>query len=94
LLKNLNLEKSSLRQRPVMNFIADFMYLELMLIIEVDGVTHLFDETQVKDKIRQKILEEAGFTVLRFEDDVVLNNMSMVLTVLEQEIHQLESAKA
>jgi len=77
-----------------MNFIADFMYLELMLIIEVDGVTHLFDETQVKDKIRQKILEEAGFTVLRFEDDVVLNNMSMVLTVLEQEIHQLESAKA
>lgn len=33
-----------LRQRPVMNFIADFMCKELMLIIEVDGYTHHFQE--------------------------------------------------
>jgi hypothetical protein len=29
-----------LRQSPVLNYIADFMCKELMLIIEVDGLTH------------------------------------------------------
>jgi very-short-patch-repair endonuclease len=28
------------RQRPVLNYIADFMCMELMLIIELDGITH------------------------------------------------------
>jgi very-short-patch-repair endonuclease len=28
------------RQRPVLNYIADFMCKELMLVIEVDGLTH------------------------------------------------------
>ena len=32
------------RQRPVLNYIADFMCKELMLIIEVDGITHHFEE--------------------------------------------------
>ncbi len=32
-----------LRQRPVMNFIADFMCPELMLIIETDGASHLLE---------------------------------------------------
>ena len=82
-----------LRQRPVLNFIADFMCIELMLIIEVDGVTHLLEETQARDKVRLKLPEDTGFKVLCFEDGVVLNNLSMVLTVLEQEIRALESGK-
>ena len=28
------------RQRPILNYVADFMCMELMLIIEVDGITH------------------------------------------------------
>lgn len=38
------------RQRPVLNYIADFMCRELLLIIEVDGITHDDAEAQVKDK--------------------------------------------
>ena len=38
------------RQRPVLNYIADFICMELMLIIEVDGITHHWEETIVKDK--------------------------------------------
>jgi Uncharacterized protein conserved in bacteria len=37
-----------LRQRPILNYIADFACLELMLVIEVDGMTHEFDVTQKK----------------------------------------------
>lgn len=60
-----------LRQRPVLNYIADFMCKELKLIIEVDGATHNDEEQWYKDRERQKELEEYGFTVLRFSDDEI-----------------------
>ena len=71
------------RQRPVLNYIADFMCKELMLVIEVDGITHQWEEVIKKDEIRQKALEEAGFTVLRFSDEEVLNNIQSVHSYLE-----------
>jgi len=76
------------RQRPVLNYIADFMCKELMLIIEVDGITHTWEETIKKDKIRQDALEAAGFTVLRFTDDEVLNNIQAVQLDLEDWIEK------
>ena len=71
------------RQRSVLKYIADFMCMELMLIIEVDGITHHWEETIVKDKIKQTNLEAAGFTVLRFTDDEVLNDINAVHGFLE-----------
>jgi very-short-patch-repair endonuclease len=43
------------RQRPIMNYIADFMCKELMLIIEVDGYSHWHDEAKLNDEEREKI---------------------------------------
>ena len=71
------------RQRPVLNYIADFMCMELMLIIEVDGITHHSGEAIKKDELRQGILESAGFTVLRFSDEEVLNRIDSVRHYLE-----------
>jgi very-short-patch-repair endonuclease len=71
------------RQRPVLNYIADFMCKELMLVIEVDGISHHVEEVIKKDKIRQNTLEAAGFTVIRFTDDEVLNNINTVYNYLE-----------
>ncbi len=45
------------RQRPVLNYIADFMCIESKLIIEVDGLTHHWDEVGERDVIRRKQLE-------------------------------------
>lgn len=71
------------RQRPVLNYIADFMCPEIMLIIEVDGITHWDEEVVKNDKVRQKKLEEVGFTVLRFSDEDVLTDIENVERVLE-----------
>lgn len=71
------------RQRPVLQYIADFMCKELMLIIEVDGSIHDLEEVMRKDKERQKVLEEAGFTVLRFTNEEVLTNIQWVQSFLE-----------
>ena len=50
------------RQRPVLYYIADFMCKELMLVIEVDGITHQFEETQYKDFIKQKACYSCDYT--------------------------------
>jgi very-short-patch-repair endonuclease len=62
--------------------------MELMLIIEVDGITHHWEETINKDEIRQKELESAGFTVIRFSDEEVLNRIEFVYNYLEDWIEK------
>ncbi len=80
------------RQRPVLNYIADFMCKELKLIIELDGLTHTWEETAIKDARKQEDLEEAGFTVLRFEDEAVLKHINEVKVKIEEEIERIEKS--
>lgn len=63
-----------------------------MLIIEVDGITHQDESVIQNDKIRQAKLEAAGFTVLRFTDDV-LKNMKEVINTLESWIRKFEARR-
>jgi very-short-patch-repair endonuclease len=76
------------RQRPVLNYIADFMCKELMLVVEVDGSIHQLEEVVKNDEKRQKSLEEAGFTVLRFTNEEVLENINAVYSYLEDWIEK------
>ncbi len=80
------------RQRPILQYIADFMCKELLLVIELDGATHFEDDVVKKDQRKQKDLENAGYTVLRFWDDEVLNNIFRVQqTIIEWiEIQEIE----
>jgi very-short-patch-repair endonuclease len=78
------------RQRPVLNYIADFMCKELKLIIEVDGITHTYEGAKERDEVRQKNLEQAGFSVIRFEDGEVLTSINEVKERIESVIEELE----
>ena len=62
----------------------------LMLIIEVDGGIHKDDLVAANDHQRQQELEAAGFTVLRFDNEVVLNRMADVKLNLEMWIEDYE----
>ena len=66
------------RERPICNYIADFVCLDLLLIIEVYGITHETSEAVQRDKLRDKTLEEIGFTTLRFSSWQVLNRITDV----------------
>ena len=46
------------RQRPILNYIVDFMCKELKLIIEVDGYSHLLEDVIENDIVRQQKLEK------------------------------------
>jgi very-short-patch-repair endonuclease len=65
-----------LRQRPIENYIADFMCKELRLIIEVDGYSHNFKFDE--DEERDKNLEKLGYTTLRFRDEEVMKDLANV----------------
>ena len=67
---------SFLRQRPVGNYIADFMCKELYLIVGVDGISH--EGKEDKDAERDKVLSAMGFVVMRFTDFDVLQDMNYV----------------
>ena len=71
------------RQKPLLNFIADFYCYELKLVIELDGYTHQFEGVKIKDKFKQNELEKLGLTILRFDDGDVMNNLSNVLMTIK-----------
>ncbi|MEQ8878363.1 MAG: DUF559 domain-containing protein [Cyclobacteriaceae bacterium] len=81
------------RQRPVLQYIADFMCKELQLIIEVDGITHTYEEVIEKDKKRQADLERAGFTVIRFTDEEVIYHINNVFWEIESQVTRIMEAK-
>ncbi len=66
------------RQRPVLNYIADFFCEDLMLIIEIDGSSHDIPEVFDNDLIRTGDLQKAGFTILRFSNEEVLNDIEII----------------
>jgi len=78
------------RQRSVLKYISDFMCKELMLIIEVDGMSHDDENVLMKDAKRQAELEAAGFTVLRFSDHDVLKGIEGVRRTIENFVDDLE----
>jgi len=70
------------RERPVLNYIVDFVCLELLLIVEVDGYTHETEDAVEKDKKRDDELSSVGFTVLRFSSWEVLNRIDSVSEII------------
>ncbi|MFA5248557.1 MAG: endonuclease domain-containing protein [Patescibacteria group bacterium] len=60
------------RQKPIGNYIVDFFCPDLLLAIEIDGLTH--GDKLKEDEIRQKELEKIGISFLRFTDSNVKNN--------------------
>ncbi|NQX80390.1 MAG: endonuclease domain-containing protein [Flavobacteriaceae bacterium] len=71
------------RQKPLLNYIADFYCHELKLVLECDGYSHNSEEAQAKDRIREKALESVGLKVMRFDDRLIMNDISEVLRQIE-----------
>ncbi len=68
------------RQHPFGNYILDFASLERQIVVELDGGQHA--EAANYDSERTKALEQAGFTVLRFWNHEVFENLEGVMQVI------------
>jgi very-short-patch-repair endonuclease len=67
------------RQHPIGQFIADFFCDDARLIIEIDGAVHREPTQQERDRLREEILREHGFAVLRFTNDQIFDRTEQVL---------------
>ncbi|MHB8779066.1 MAG: endonuclease domain-containing protein [Anaerolineales bacterium] len=65
------------RQQVIAGFIVDFYCHKSALVVEVDGDVH--DLQQEEDARREKALREMGLRIVRFGNDEVVNNLSVVV---------------
>lgn len=83
------------RQRPIDRYIMDFFCCELYLAIELDGYTHLLEDTAKQDLKKQKRLEQFGIKIIRFWDEEVYYDIDNVLFAIEATVfEQKKEAKA
>ena len=75
------------RQAPIGRYLADFASHGRKLVIEVDGGIHeRLAEVAARDAERQRWLEDAGYTVLRFTDRNVVNDAESCMAVIRKQL--------
>ncbi len=65
------------RQQIIDGFIADFYCSELKLIVEIDGGVH--EGQKNYDQLRDRIISRNDIQVIRFPNEVVINNFDVVV---------------
>ena len=76
------------RQHPFGDYILDFVCLENKLVIEVDGGQH--GQQAGYDENRTQKLQAAGFRVLRFWNNEVLNEIESVREKIGLVVEELQ----
>ena len=84
------LGKKFYRQHPIFHditgketfFVADFYCFTDKLVIEIDGKYHKY--RLKKDAERTKVLNHLGLTIIRFSNDVIINNLEEVLLEMKK----------
>jgi len=71
------------RQHSIENYIVDFYCPEEKLVIELDGEIHNDPMQSQNDFERDQRLTELGNKVLRFENNLIFNNLEGVLDLIE-----------
>jgi very-short-patch-repair endonuclease len=78
------------RQRAIGNYIEDFYCKDVLLAIEVDGITHEEERAQFKDARRQEELESLGVHFLRFNALLVINKVEAVVREIASWLREYE----
>lgn len=77
------------RQMPVGQYYADFLSRELKLVIELDGHSH--DVAPQRDEVRDEWMRSQGYTVMRFTNAEVHENIEGVVTTIRLKIEKMRS---
>jgi len=74
------------RQEPIGKYIVDFVSLKQKLVIEIDGNPHKEKEVKMNDRRRTSWLQSEGFTVLRFWNADIVNNIEGVIIRIKENL--------
>ncbi|MEM9859913.1 MAG: endonuclease domain-containing protein, partial [Bacteroidota bacterium] len=76
-------------QHPIDTLIADFYCHKIKLVIEIDGDSHNSLEQMSYDENRAYMMNEFGIRVIRFSNNEIENNISLVLRSIKKSCHDL-----
>jgi very-short-patch-repair endonuclease len=82
------LEVQFYRQKPIADFIVDFYCAAANLVIELDGSQHFEAEHKQNDAARDRVMQDLGLLVLRFDNRQVLLETDSVVAVIYQVLEQ------
>ena len=81
------------RQHPIATYIADFFCSRLKLIVEVDGSVHNISEVISNDITRQTDLENLGYTIIRFTNVEIFEQVDKVLNKISESVNNIINNK-
>jgi len=70
------------RQHPIGPYFADFACCERMVIVELDGDTHVGSLPEAHDEKRTTYLESAGWKIVRFWNSEVHDDVDAVVDMI------------
>ena len=76
-------------QHPLGIYVADFYCHQIKLIIEVDGSIHNKEEIKKYDIERENNLVNDGYSIIRFTNTEVLNEIQFVLSTITSRTQSL-----
>jgi very-short-patch-repair endonuclease len=74
------------RQRPIGNYVCDFVCLSESVVVELDGSQHV--EQADYDAQRDAFLKSSGFRVLRFWNGDVMERLETVLETIHEALYR------
>jgi len=74
---------SIVREFSVFPFFIDFAFMNEMVAVEIDGSQHLLEERKKKDQIKDKVLNEQGWCVIRISENEIKKNIDETIEKLE-----------
>ena len=85
-LRNAQMGAKFRRQEPILGFTVDFVSHDHRLVIELDGGQHA--ERADNEQRRTRMLEQAGFRVVRFWNNEVNDNLDGVLETIRARLDE------
>lgn len=70
------------QEYSVFPFYIDFAFIDIKVAVEIDGSQHLQEDRKKRDEIKDKVLAENGWRVIRFSASEVMYNTDNVLNKL------------
>ncbi|MBL0328209.1 MAG: methionine synthase [Bacteroidetes bacterium] len=70
------------RQHLIDKYIVDFVCLDKMLVVEIDGKYH--EQIKEQDDLRTSVLESLGFRVIRFTNEEVISDIDSVIRKIKE----------
>lgn len=75
------------REKSIFPFFIDFAFVDIKLAVEIDGSQHIVDEERKqRDILKNKVLLNNGWKVLRISENIVKSNWEVLQLKLEDAI--------